>query len=244
MGRRPKVYRPKRVLESPDPNIKVAVSLPVYGDFKAQFGYAYGKLMLFTGASLVADGIIDLTANMIEGTYLDKARNELTLQALKTGATHLLWLDCDMKFPQDALMRLLGHRKEIVGANYAHRRYPIRHTAFKEVSRESSDKHVQCRTRPDSTGLEPVDAIGFGLLLVQASVFHAMEHPWFIVDQQYGEDVRFCLDAKAAGFQTYVDHDLSKEVTHYGPMGYSFLHAEEWIEAEERERQQGIEAVA
>jgi hypothetical protein len=222
----------------------VAVCLPVYGDFQAQFGYSLAKMMLFTGASLVADGIVDVTQNMIEGTYLDKARNDLTVQALNTGATHLLWLDSDMKFPQDTLMRLLAHGKEIVGVNYAHRRFPIRHTAFREISMESKEKHVQCRTQPDSTGLEPVDAIGFGVLLVQASVFIHMENPWFLVDQKYGEDVRFCLDAKKAGFQTYVDHDLSKEVVHYGPMGYTFLHAEDWIMGEEREAQQKLEVVA
>lgn len=228
-------YRP-RIMDTPDPNIKVAVSIPVYGDFHAQFGYSFAKMMLFTGSSLVADGIIDVQVNMVEGTYLDKARNQLAERALEVGATHILWLDVDMKFPQDALMRLLAHDKAIVGVNYPNRRFPIHHTAFKKVDLETGGEHTKLHTTIEDTGLEVADAVGFGFLLMKTSVFGKMKYPWFVVDQKLGEDVFFCVRAKKAGYKTFVDHDLSKQMVHYGPMGYTFLHAEEWMENEEKDK--------
>lgn len=217
--------------------------MPVYGDWHAQFGYSLSKMMLYTGASLVADGIIDVHVNMIEGTYLDKARNDLAMHAIKTEATHILWLDCDMKFPQESLMQLIAHGKEIVGCNYPHRRFPIKHTAFKSVSRDG-EEHTMLRTTPQSTGLEEVDALGFGMLLMQTSVLKDIEYPWFRVDEVFGEDVFFCNRAKDAGHTVWVDHDLSKQIVHFGPMGYTFMHAEDWIAQEEAEARAKIEEVA
>lgn len=233
-----KKYQIPRLAKAPVPKIKVAVSMPILGDTHAQFTYSYGKLMLYSGASLVADGVIDLLPNMIEGTYLHVARKDLTERALEIGATHILWLDGDMKFPQDALQRLLRHRKAIVGANYVTRRFPVHHVAFKHVDVSDERKHVHCRTTAESTGLEKVAAIGFGLLLMETRIFDSIPTPWFeIEDRPVGEDVAFCTKASEAGFETYVDHDLSKEVQHWGSFPFDYSHAEAWVEG-------GGEAVA
>ena len=242
VSRKPLIYKPNRILKAPEPNIKVAVSVPTYGDWHPQFGFSIAKLMLFTGVTLVADGIVDLKLNMIEGTYLDKARNDLAEQAIRTGSTHILWLDADMKFPQDALMRLLAHDKDIVGANYCYRRFPLQHVAYKHVSTESNEQHVRLRTTEQSQGLEQVDALGFGCLLMNVNIFAKLSGPWFEVNPQYGEDVYFCLKAKEAGLECWVDHDLSKELMHFGDMGFTYLHAEEWIATEEREKAEAADA--
>lgn len=236
-------YTPQRIAKAPTPNIKVSVSIPVYEHFHAQFGYSFGKMMLFTGVTLVADGIVDVLTNMIEGTYLHRARNDLAIQAMKIDATHILWLDADMKFPQDALLRLLGHGKPIVGANYSHRRFPIHHVAFKTVG-EGNDRgaDVMCRTTDESTGLEEVEGIGFGMLLMETAILTKIPFPWFTLQDGVGEDLAFCRRAREAGYKIYVDHDLSKEMVHWGPMGWTCAHAEEWLENEWNQRRKVLDA--
>lgn len=89
-------------------------------------------------------------------------------------------------------------------------------------------------TNEHSTGLEPVEAIGFGVVLIEREVFEQTKFPWFEHaydhDQQMatGEDVFFCEAAQAAGFPVLVDHDLSKEVRHCGNLEYSLEHANNW----------------
>ena len=39
-------------------------------------------------------------------------------------ADEILWVDTDMQFPEDALLRLLAHDKDIVGCNYRTRTPP------------------------------------------------------------------------------------------------------------------------
>jgi acyl CoA:acetate/3-ketoacid CoA transferase alpha subunit len=166
---------------------------------------------------------------MIEGTLVNRSRTDLVTRAIETNCTHILWVDSDMKFPQDSLLRLLAHKKEIVGANYSHRRFPLKHVAYKTVSRERAIDHVICRTTAESTGLEEVDALGMGLMLVQTRVYLGLTEPWFAITPAWGEDIFFCLKARETkGIPTWVDHDLSKEVVHFGKMGYTFEDAERW----------------
>lgn len=89
-------------------------------------------------------------------------------------------------------------------------------------------------TDENSTGLEPVEAIGFGVVLITREVFEQTKFPWFEHaydhDQQMatGEDVWFCELAQQAGFPVFVDQDLSKEIRHAGSLEYSLEHANNW----------------
>jgi hypothetical protein len=82
-------------------------------------------------------------------------------------------------------------------------------------------------TEQDSSGLEEVEAMGFGCICVHREVFEAMPPPWFHIPwneqtMKYdcGEDVYFCRKAKENGFQVMLDHDLTKEVAHIGSMEF------------------------
>jgi hypothetical protein len=223
----------QRVAQAPKPTVIVGLSIPVYEHFQPQFGYSLAKLMLWSGVTMVADGLIDILPNMVEATVVHKARNELTKQALKTHCTHMLWLDSDLKFPENALFRLLNWDKPVVGCNYPHRRFPIRHTAFKIVGKgHDREADVMCRTTDDKSGLEEVEGIGFGMLLMRTNVLDQIERPWFEMPEGVGEDICFCRKLTAAGIPIYCDHDLSKELYHFGPIGYNYQHAEEYLARE------------
>lgn len=141
----------------------------------------------------------------------------------KWGATHLLWIDDDHNFPEDAFHRLYRHRKPIVGINASTRAAPILPTA-------RTGPEQRLFTHEHSTGIEQVYSIGFGIILIEARVFKAMPKPWFRVlcDKEghwWGEDAWFSYQARMKGFDIYVDHDLTKQTYHFGLVGFHSRHA-------------------
>lgn len=143
------------------------------------------------------------------GSMLGNLRQAMVQGALSNGATHILMIDSDMRFPPDTLDRLLAHQVDIVGANYVPR------GGQGTTARYSDGGYVPSKAR---NGLEPVHVIGCGVVLIAATVFRALDPPWFPTpwdeDQFVSEDVYFCARAVKAGFTPYVDHDLSRDVKH------------------------------
>jgi hypothetical protein len=66
--------------------------------------------------------------------------------------------------------------------------------------------------------------MGFGLSLIEARVFRALQKPYFLNqyrnDAYTTEDLPFYYQARAAGFTAYVDQDASKQVSHIGSLEY------------------------
>ena len=164
----------------------------------------------------------------IAGTLIFDQREKLAHAAIKEGADYILWIDADMRFPKNTIERLIKHDKPIVGVNATTRSVPVRATAKNlEIDRENKVNHWRAVSSKDKTGLESVTAIGCGVMLVKREVFEKTERPgfWFEVlpgDKLVGEDVYFCVKAKDAGFDVYVDHDLSNEIGHVGRYTYSW----------------------
>jgi len=78
------------------------------------------------------------------------------------------------------------------------------------------------------TGLEQVTAVGCGVMMVKREVFENTPKPWFWFHQipgekLLGEDVYFCVKAFDAGYETYLDHDLSQQIGHVGSYTFSWI---------------------
>jgi len=165
-----------------------------------------------------------------QGTLIANQRAELSLDAMAEGCTHILFIDSDMRFPQDMIERLLKHDLDIVATNCARRRMPTGPTA--QLYKENGDRELVW-TMPESTGLQEVGSVGMGVMLIKANVFAALSEPWFEtpwrVDKRgyIGEDVFFCQKAAAAGFKIWIDHDVSKEIGHIGT--FEFKHDHTWV---------------
>src|SRR4051794_24776807 len=95
----------------------IAVCMPVQKDVRPRTMQDLIVLRDFSQAAGVAVDVF-----IVEQEASHTARNLLTQAALKTPATHLLWIDADMSFPRDALLRLLAHRLPIVAGLYWNRR--------------------------------------------------------------------------------------------------------------------------
>lgn len=219
---------------------KISIAMPTHDMVPARFMYDLASLVMYSVAAMPED--VQFGINMVPGTYVHSARQQLLEQLLADGVTHILWLDTDMEFPRESLVRLLQHGEKIVGINYAQRGVPTDFVAIKRMALDENDKSERLVTDDDSTGLEEVDAIGFGMVLMRVDALRDLpsldDTPWFWFDwlpgrRQMGEDVYFCKMLRELGQTIYVDHDLSKECGHIGQFTYRCQHAVELRTLEE-----------
>ena len=197
---------------------KVLVAVPCGDMVHSLFAY---DLALLTGYTQMVRPEMPVHLSVLRGIYLPRARAELVAHAASVQATHILWLDADMRFPKDALIRLLMHDVPIVGTNYPTRVPPIRPTAL------APDGSPLFRAE----GLTDASLLGMGCLLTATEVFEKMGKPYFALgyspktDQYSGEDDFFFRKAREAGFDVLVDGDLSEEVLHLGQFPFGMPHA-------------------
>jgi GT2 family glycosyltransferase len=159
--------------------------------------------------------------SMESGSNVSRARNDVARTFLQLhGVPWLFMVDADMAFDEDALDRLMASAhptdRPIVGGLC----YGISHDGkpWPTLYRISGEGQVSRFESAPSTGLVEVDATGAACLLVHRRVFEAIasEYPpplsWFAetvaFGQVWGEDITFCVRAKAAGFPIFVDCDV------------------------------------
>lgn len=151
----------------------------------------------------------DLRFAALLGIYIANLRQMGVTLARQVGASHILFLDSDMRFPEDTLDRLLAAGKDIVAANYVQRTMPEWWVARKQGASVSS---------AGRTGYERVESVGCGVMLITLSVFDTLPQPWFSTpfngSEHIGEDLYFCQHARAKRFDVWIDHDLSQAVGH------------------------------
>jgi hypothetical protein len=229
-------YRPG-ILDKPDPPARVLVALPTRDHVPAEFMHDFARLTATVCSTMVADGLIEWSINMLQGTAIHTLRQELAELALERDATHMLWLDTDHRFPANAFFRLWAHHLPMVGVNYSTRKWPCTCVAFKRVATTPAESNVKVYTLPESSGVEKVDAVGFGMVLLDVAVLRSLDpkERWFMwgydpeSKRDMGEDVYFCSKVRQAGWDIHIDHDLSKEVGHLGTFEYRVDHANMWL---------------
>ena len=164
------------------------------------------------GAIIGANGLV---VDMVLRRSCDIVSNRTWLvnDAIQKGATHILFVDCDMVFPYDVIPRMLAHKKEIVSVEYNKREFPL--TGLSEPMGEKNDT------------LYEAHHTGMGLMLIDLKIFEKLgiaedgkRTPWFNFgrDSQgglvMGEDVWFSNVARDSGYQTWVDPTI--KVGHLG----------------------------
>jgi len=215
--------------------VKLAIAMATHEMVPATFMYDLAAMVAYTSTTM-PDGA-ELGIHMVSGTYVHSARQQLLQMLLEDGATHILWVDTDMRFPRESLAWLIRHNLDVVGINYAKREVPTDYVAIKTLGdRDDPEKwSVRLETTSASTGVEEVDSLGFGLVLMKTSALADLpsldEKPWFWFEwwpgrRQVGEDVYFCNLLRERGVRIFVDHDLSKLCAHTGQWEYKLAHVE------------------
>lgn len=147
-----------------------------------------------------------------EGSVLHQNRERLAQKAADGGFTHLLFVDSDMTFEPDAILKLLAREKDIIGTHYNCRALPLKTTVELKAGQTELKE------------LDTCNALGAGFLLIKTEVFKKLSHPWFFweVNEKgettLGEDHWFCKKAREAGYEIFVD--ISIPIGHEGSYVY------------------------
>lgn len=162
----------------------------------------------------------DVCLFFVSSSVIPENRHKIVRFAQKWKATHMLFIDDDMRFfPQAGLSlmhTMLNSDIQILGANCIKREYPMQFMAT-----DFDNKEVRSDLRE---GLEQVKYTGNSFILMDMSIFDKISLPWFAFPwnqetERFGtEDSFFQIKAlKEANIPTIVDHDVSMIIHHVGP---------------------------
>jgi hypothetical protein len=198
--------------------VKVAVCFSSGGEVHASTAVCITALVAHSSACGVPLHLINAESslNMVNRNYaVDKAR--------EFDCTHVLFIDSDMVFQHDSLVRFLERDMPIVGALYARRVHPYA-TLGRLVDPDTKEEIA-----------EAVE-MGIGLILIRLSVFDAMEKPYFRCPAVYtgnpelegfdltgiengetiDDSIWFSKAVRRAGFKLWADMPVTYATGHTG----------------------------
>jgi GT2 family glycosyltransferase len=151
------------------------------------------------------------------------AREEAAKTFLEGDYDALLFVDSDMVVPVDLLTKLIEADKDIVSA-LAFKRVPgYEPCIFKECNEQDAKFYLDY-----PKGLVEIEGVGMACTLIKRKVFETVQEPWFFPHKILGEDLSFCVRARAAGFRIYADTELI--CGHCNVETITNLHYEKWKE--------------
>lgn len=151
----------------------------------------------------------------IKGAYIHDNRQKIVQLAAQEDATHLMFIDTDMVFPEDGIKTLLERGKDIVGGCYNKRVFPPQTCVM--VSFDGGPARL---LKPDEVPDEPFEAsvVPTGFMLINMDVFRKVPPPHFSFDtldgKLVGEDVYFCRKVQKYGVEVWCDPTI--RIKHIG----------------------------
>jgi cellulose synthase/poly-beta-1,6-N-acetylglucosamine synthase-like glycosyltransferase len=203
--------------------MRVAICIPARGQMEVTTAFD----LTMMAAYMAGKKNIDLNVYTSQGTLIFDQRNSLVRTAVEEKCDYILFIDADMRFPKTTLERLLAHKKDIIGVNATTRMMPPKPTARNiQINEDGSVDWLEVFSNKEK-GISKVDAIGCGVMLIKTSCLKNIPQPYFYFEQLLkgkllGEDIYFCIKAKDAGIDTWVDNDLSMEIGHVGSYTYGW----------------------
>lgn len=140
---------------------------------------------------------------MAENGRVDDMRNTIANQAVREGYDLLFWMDSDMVFPRDCLIRMLQYiikdKYEAVTGLYTFKTPPFFPHVYARLHEETGKFELASSWPLDQPFT--VDGAGFGCLLMKVDVFARMQTPYFTMRFEdgkltQGEDLTFCRIAR------------------------------------------------
>jgi len=186
-------------------------------------------LSIFKMIQLLGNGGIEVGINTMKSPLIHQSRNYLTSVFLTTQYTHLLFIDSDVEFEPEAVLRMVMAKKDIICTPY-------------RAKNPNLNEHTYTVKFPDPKaipmlpgGIVEIEAGPTGLMLIHRNVFekiiknrpdlkiknrvnpgikedaksHSFYHLFFdfAFDDGYtmGEDLSFCKLARKNNFKLYAN---------------------------------------
>ena len=214
---------------------KIYIAMACYDSVKINTMLSITRLVKeFTKAGL------EWQIETVKSPYVSKARNALTALFLRSKYDYLLFIDADVEFNPEAVIRMLVTKKDIILTPYRVK-FPQDVNLAKYSVSFPDDKNVS---------ILPGDLVEIsegpaGLMLIHRKVFEFLmdscprlkiKHPFQKESDPYlynfwdttfdmdnglwrGEDISFCRLARDYGFKIYAN--TKSRTTHHGTYGWS-----------------------
>lgn len=153
----------------------------------------------------------ECTLSMQMGSLIYTSRNNLAQMAIQMDVDYVFWLDSDMVFEPDTLIRMMDTLQkndyDILTGLYFRRVPPYTPVLFDKLDiRRNICSWSEFHEIPD----EPfeVGGCGFGCVLMKTDVFYDVQTKhgnMFAPIANNGEDIAFCWRARDCGFKIYCD---------------------------------------
>uniref|UniRef100_A0A6M3L9A1 Putative glycosyltransferase n=1 Tax=viral metagenome TaxID=1070528 RepID=A0A6M3L9A1_9ZZZZ len=197
---------------------KIAYLEPTYGNIDPRVKRSHLNAVLTAAKH-------DLWITHVGGTdqeLICHARNRLAEAFLNSDCTHAFFVDSDIVLPHWAIVQLMEIDQDISSGIYFQKldppNLPVIYTKKGFSSWKPSEKYLHHFIVDWEEGCYfPIDACGFGCVLIKREVFERIKSPWFEFTEKGGEDIRFCVRAKQKGFQIFAHSGVM--CGHIGPNG-------------------------
>lgn len=159
--------------------------------------------------------------SVISGAAVHEARNALAREAVESGCDRVLWLDSDMSFDDDLMIRLgadLDAGWDMVCGIYFKRRLPVTPVIYRSIETTTGKCEVYADYPRDS--LFEIAGCGFGAVMMTTELLTRADAEFktgpFTPLLKLSEDLSFCARAKCAGAK--IGCDSRVKVGHVGQM--------------------------
>lgn len=186
--------------------VKIAIGCPSPDKVPAEFIHNLLGIMSYTKAH----SDYELHYVYKTGVRTDRNRNIILEQAIKNGMDYILWLDTDMLYPHDIIIKYMEKEFDIMGCLYFKRADSYDPVGYVNGDRPGVFKPLDVRLLPKNKVIE-VDGLGFGGMMVNMEVYekmgqdkwmhysHNFHLPYDTEEPKLTHDLQFCIDAKRYG---------------------------------------------
>lgn len=146
------------------------------------------------------------------------SRNLISLMAIEKEFDNVMWLDSDMMFPPNTLLKLQAHKTDMVTGLYVTRHAPVEPVLYDvlEEPARNADGYLEKKIHPYTDfprdAYFPVAGCGFGCVLTSTNLLKRVWDefgPAFTPFPWAGEDISFCHRVNLLGYQIYCDSTVS-----------------------------------
>ena len=201
--------------------MKILVAVPAMDTVPTQFCSSLALLQKPKGC--------EVSIAFQVGSLVYSSRNELSKKAIQVNADWVFWLDSDMVFSSDTLVKMLDicEKKglDILSGLYFRRVHPFTPVLYESLT--ISDEGCKWKEFTDiPTELFKADGIGFGCVLMNSGVLMDVAGKFgnlFAPIKGVGEDLSFCWRARECGYDIYCDPTIE-----LGHVGHTLITRQVW----------------
>lgn len=184
--------------------VKIAIGCPTSDKVPAEFIYNLLGIMSYTRSH----SDYELHYVYKTGVRTDRNRNIILEQAIERDIDYILWLDTDMLYPHDIIIKYMEKDFDVMGCLYFKRAGEFAPVAYiKGDNPKKPYKPLDPRKLPKDTVIE-VDALGYGGMMVNMKVYAQMGEdkwtkysdnfhlPYETDEPKFTHDILFCKTAQ------------------------------------------------